>query len=297
VSDPRLCVVSGISGAGRTTVVKALEDLGYFCVDNLPVALLEQLVELFRGREQLLAVVIDVREREFLPAVPAALDALRARGVLTDLLFLNASDEALAQRFNETRRLHPTGPGQGLAAAIARERELLAPLADRADLQLDTTRMTVHELRAFVTRRFGPEARASGLQVELVSFGFRYGLPDLADLLFDVRFLQNPHFVPELRERTGLDTEVAEFVLQNSRTRAFLERLRDFLDFLLPLYEEEGKSYLTIAVGCTGGQHRSIAVVGALERTLRERKIDVRVLHRDAWRFEPGAQRSGRAGS
>jgi UPF0042 nucleotide-binding protein len=292
MSQPQLCIVSGLSGAGRTTVVKALEDLGFYCVDNMPVSLLEPFLALFAGRRQRLAAVVDVREREFLEQGPAIVDQLRERGLLFDLLFLDASDEVLAQRFDETRRVHPAGGGRALASAIAREREMLAPLAQRADLVLDTTRMTVHDLRRFAARRYAQQSRVGGLQVELISFGFRYGLPDLADLLIDVRFLANPHQEPELRARTGEDPDVARYVLESPRTGEFLERFVDFLDFLLPLYEDEGKSYLMIAVGCTGGQHRSVAIVAALERTLRERKIDVRAVHRDAWRYAAEAEPS-----
>jgi RNase adapter protein RapZ len=226
-----------------------------------------------------------VREGEFLASAPAVLDQLRQRGQLADLLFLDAGDEVLAQRFDETRRVHPAGRGRALASAIQRERAMLAPLLQRADFVLDTTRLTVHDLRRFVARRYARQARVGGMQVELISFGFRYGLPDLADLVVDVRFLANPHHEPMLRRRTGEDPAVARYVLESPRTSTFLERFLGFLDFLLPLYEDEGKAYLMIAVGCTGGQHRSVAIAGALERILRERKIEVRVVHRDAWRY------------
>jgi UPF0042 nucleotide-binding protein len=283
---PELVIVSGLSGAGRSTVMKALEDIDFYCVDNLPVVLLERFVELFGEGADRLAAVVDVREREFLASFPAICDRLRAKGQLTELLFLDASDDELGKRFSETRRVHPTQlhaerGGVSLLEGIAEERRILAPIAKRADLVVDTTGMTVHDLKRFVTRHYTGAARSGELEIRLVSFGFRYGPPEVADLMIDVRFLPNPNFEDGLREKTGLSADVAEFVLQNDGTRAFLERFFGFLDFLEPLYEEEGKAYLTIAIGCTGGQHRSVSVVGALEAHLSERGARVRVTHRD----------------
>lgn len=285
-----LVVVTGLSGAGRTTVVKALEDLGFYCVDNLPVVLLEHFVDLFSESASRLAVVIDVRERSFLNAFPNTHDGLRARGVPIEVLFLDATDEALATRFDETRRVHPASGGGSVREGIAQERELLAPIAERADVVVDTTRMNVHDLKRFVTRHYTGVARGGPMELEVISFGFRHGLPEAVDLMVDVRFLPNPNFEPLLRDRTGLQPEVSDFVLQNARTQNFLGRFFDFVEYLLPLYEEEGKAYLRIAIGCTGGQHRSVAVAGALERYLLDRKIQARVTHRDvnrARRTEP----------
>jgi UPF0042 nucleotide-binding protein len=283
-AGPSLVIVSGLSGAGRTTVMKALEDLDYYCVDNLPVVLLEPFVELFREGSDRLAVAIDVRERAFFTAFPEVHDRLRESGLETTLLYLEASDEVLAQRFSETRRVHPTRGSGSLFDDISRERELLVPIAGRADLVIDTSQMSVHELKRQVSRHFTGGARAAPMEIEILSFGFRHGLPDAADLMIDVRFLPNPNFEPDLKPRTGEDPEVAAFVLDSPRTRAFMTRLCDFLDFLIPRYEEEGKARLTVALGCTGGQHRSVAVAHALERHLAERKIDVRVTHRDVAR-------------
>jgi UPF0042 nucleotide-binding protein len=287
---PTLVVVSGLSGAGRTTVMKALEDLGFYCVDNLPVVLLEPFVELFREGADRLAVVIDVRERSFLAAFPETHDRLRRAGILRELVFLEASDEDLARRYDESRRAHPAAHGGPLGDAIARERELLAPIASRADWSLDTSAMSVHDLKRLITRRYGGAPGGARLWVEVVSFGFRHGAPEVADLMIDVRFLPNPNFEERFRLRTGLDPEVAAYVLEKPRTRAFLERFFDFLGFLIPLYEDEGKAYLVIAIGCTGGQHRSVAIAGELERFLRERKIEVRTTHRDVSHGERGAQ-------
>jgi UPF0042 nucleotide-binding protein len=283
-AGPRLVIVSGLSGAGRTTAMKALEDLGFYCVDNLPVVLLEPFVELFREGSDRLAVAVDVREGAFLAKFPEVHDRLRESGLATTLLYLEASDEVLAQRFSETRRAHPTRGSGSIFDDISRERELLVPIARRADLVIDTGQMSVHDLKRQISRHFTGGQRAAPLEIELVSFGFRHGLPEAADLMIDVRFLPNPNFEPALRARSGVDADVAAFVLDPPRTQEFMSRLCEFLDFLIPRYEEEGKARLTIALGCTGGQHRSVAVARALERHLAERKIDVRVTHRDVAR-------------
>jgi len=263
---PSLVIVSGLSGAGRTTAMKALEDLGFFCVDNLPVVLLEPFVELFRAGSDRLAVAVDVRERSFLAAFPEVHDRLKGGGLPNELLYLEAR-----------------GSGS-LFDDIGREREMLVPIARRADLVIDTSHMSVHDLKRQVTRHFTGAQRTAPMEIEVVSFGFRHGAPESADLMIDVRFLPNPNFEPKLRERTGLDADVAAFVLEAPGTREFMAKLCEFVDFLVPRYEEEGKAHLTVALGCTGGQHRSVAVARALERHLLERKIDVRVTHRDVAR-------------
>ena len=283
-TSPSLVIVSGLSGAGRTTVMKALEDLDFYCVDNLPVVLLERFVDLFSERSSRLAVSVDLRERDFLPDFPEVWDRLLAQSLPTELVFLDASDDELARRYDETRRAHPAGERRSLLEGIAHERKLISPIAERADWVLDTTQMSVHDLKRVVTRHFSGGLRSAPMEVELLSFGFRYGGPEVADLMIDVRFLPNPNFEPSLRDRTGLDPEVAAYVLDDERTARFLTRFFAFLDYLMPLYQEEGKAYLRLAIGCTGGTHRSVAVVGALDRHLRERKIDVRVTHRDVGR-------------
>jgi len=279
-----LVIVSGLSGAGRTTAMKALEDLDFYCVDNLPVVLLEPFVELFRSRSDRLAVAVDVRERSFLAAFPEVHDRLKQSGLSTELVFLEAADDVLAQRFGETRRVHPARGSGSLVEDIGREREMLLPIARRADLVIDTSHMSVHDLRRQVTRHFTGAQRAASMELELVSFGFRHGPPESADLMIDVRFLPNPNFEPALRDRTGLDGDVAAFVLAAPVTREFMAKLCDFVDFLVPRYQEEGKAHLTVALGCTGGQHRSVAIARELERHLGERKIPVRVTHRDVAR-------------
>ena len=287
---PRLVIVSGLSGAGRTTAMKALEDLGFYCVDNLPVVLLEPFVELFREGSDRLAVAVDVRERTFLSKFPEVHERLRRSGLVTTLLYLEAGDDMLAQRFSETRRVHPARGSGSLYEDISRERELLVPIARLADLVIDTSTMSVHELKRQISRHFTGGERTAAMEIELVSFGYRHGAPESADLMIDVRFLPNPNFEPGLRTRTGLEPDVAAFVLDSPPTREFMAKLCEFIDFLIPRYEAEGKAHLTVALGCTGGQHRSVAVACALDRHLRERKIDVRVTHRDvarARRSEP----------
>ena len=283
-AESNLVIVSGLSGAGRTTAIKALEDLGYYCVDNLPVVLLDRFLDLFSEGAERLAVVIDVRERDFLQAFPEIYDRLRERGVLAELLFLDATDEILAQRFDETRRVHPASPRATVRDSIAEERRILAPLGERADVVVDTSEMSVHDLKRTVTRRYTGGSRGAPMEIELVSFGFRFGAPDVADLLLDVRFLPNPNFEPELRESTGEEPAVAAFVLRDARTEVFLARFYDFLDFLVPLYEDEGKAYLTVAIGCTGGKHRSVALAERTRAFLEKQQLPASVHHRDLGR-------------
>ncbi len=278
----RVVVVTGLSGAGKSTAIRALEDLGFFCVDNLPVALLPSLLEVCRaGGVGKVALGMDVREREFLAASPRTLDTVRSAGYRVELLYLEASGEALIRRFSETRRRHPLAQGDSVVDGIRRERELLADLKSLADQVLDTTVLNVHELRDAIRERYLAASRVNQLTVTLLSFGFRYGLPPEADLVLDVRFLANPYFVEEMRPFDGSRPEVAQYVLRSPEATRFLERFQEMLEFLLPLYEKEGKAYLTVAVGCTGGQHRSVAMVLALAERLDRGRYLVRVRHRD----------------
>jgi UPF0042 nucleotide-binding protein len=276
--------VSGLSGSGKTTAMNALEDLGFYCVDSLPAQLTGQFLDLCSQADPPIARValaIDAREGPFLRELPRVIEDLRAGEGRVQVLFLDCSTSGLVDRYRETRRVHPLSPAGSVEEGIARERELLADVVRLADLRLDSSDLTVHELRRAVAEWAG-EAPVRGPVVSLVSFGFRHGLPRAADLVFDVRFLPNPHFEPTLRPRTGLDPEVARFALDAPAGKELLERLRGLLGFLLPLYEREGKSYLTVAVGCTGGRHRSVAVTEALAAELRRGGQNVRVTHRDA---------------
>lgn len=281
----RLVVITGLSGSGKSLAARCFEDLGYFCVDNIPVALIPPFVELFqRGGtpNRLAAVVVDVREREFLPQFPQILADLRTKGVPVHVVFFECGDEILKRRFSETRRPHPMVAGAGtLEQAIGLEREALAPLRDSADRIIDTSRFSSHELRTFLKAAFGPSEGAPTLNVHLVSFGFKHGTPTEADLLFDVRFLPNPFFVDALRPLDGRAAPVREFLESRPETGLFLDKLRDLLDFLLPRYGSEGKSYLTIAIGCTGGKHRSVALAEDLRSYLDDRGVSVSVTHRD----------------
>lgn len=278
---PRVLLVTGMSGGGKSTAVRALEDAGWFCIDNLPVPLLPKLIELASaGNMARLAVVTDARESTYLPTTPAAIADIRAQGVRVEVLYLDASDEVLIRRFSETRRRHPLSPDGTVPAGIAAERTRLKELRALADEVIDTSQVTVHELKRMVQARFA-ETQGTQLNVSLLSFGYRYGLPPQADLVVDVRFLPNPYFVPGMRERTGRDADVAGYVLDREEAQGFLARVVDMVQFLLPKYRKEGKSYLTVAIGCTGGKHRSVAFVRALGERLQGDDALVRVWDRD----------------
>lgn len=298
-------VVTGVSGAGKSTAVNALEDLGFFCVDNLPTPVMKDTLEAFAAVSvRRIGFGVDVRVRGFLDDAAGALESLSVPGE-RDLavLFLDASDEALLRRFSSTRRPHPLSttlePGGEQSAnavldGIRIERELLTPLRARATIVIDTTRLSVHELRRQVTAHFGPGAGlAPRLHTRFVSFGFKFGTPVDADMVFDVRFLDNPHFVPELRDLPGITAPIKDFVLKQPDSRAFLDRVVGLLEFCLPRFEREGKSYLTVAIGCTGGRHRSVVVTDVLATELNQRLgLAIDVVHRDIDRVRmsgPGA--------
>jgi RNase adapter protein RapZ len=284
----RFVILTGLSGSGKTHAVRALEDLGYFCIDNLPTLLIPTMAELSRrdaaGLEKV-AIVVDVREREFLAKFPRMFKKLRATpGLKPMLIFLEASHSALVRRFSETRRPHPLAPDRSVSEGISEERERMNAIRKMADLILDTSNLTVHELRDVFMRlsREGGGARQE-MVVNLVSFGFKSGVPVDADLVFDVRCLPNPHFVDNLRKLTGRDAAVVRYMRKHDATQDFLDKLTSFLKFALPHYVAEGKSYLTVAVGCTGGQHRSVMIAEALKETLGDVKgVRVRVKHRDS---------------
>jgi len=281
----QLVVVTGMSGAGRSTALRVLEDLGHFCVDNIPPALIPQLIELLEkdGELSRAALGVDVRTGGFLEGASRVLDGLVASGHHVELLFLESQDNELVRRFSETRRAHPLAPGGNLLAAIQRERERVAPLRARAGLIIDTTGLSVHDLRRSLVDYIARGGTRAHMITRVVSFGFKYGLPVDADLVFDLRFLPNPHFVAELKPLTGLDEPVARFVLDAPEAKELLHDLGALLRKLLPRYEREGKAYLTICIGCTGGQHRSVAMAEALSAELRDRG-EVVVEHRDILR-------------
>jgi RNase adapter protein RapZ len=275
-------IVTGLSGAGKTMATHSLEDLGFFCVDNLPPALLPKFAEIIResqGRIRRVALVIDIRGGEFFNALDAALASLEAMGVPFQILFLDASDEVLVRRFEETRRKHPLGGS--VLDGIRSERKRLQPVKERAHKIIDTTSLTVRDLKAELAEAFLTAGRERTLTVSVVSFGYKYGIPLDADLVFDVRFLPNPHYVEALRSLPGNSPAIREFVLRWDQTREFQRRLHDLVGYLLPQYTAEGKTHLTIAIGCTGGKHRSVVIGEDLSRFLRGAGFETRLKHRD----------------
>ena len=283
-----VAIVSGLSGAGRSTAAKVLEDLGWFVVDNLPPELIETMVDLgarSSGQVTRIAVVMDVRSRAFTADLGAVIKELDARGHRPRVLFLDASDAALIRRFEANRRSHPLQGDGRLVDGIAAERELLAPLHDQADLVVDTSNRSVHQLRAAIESAFADGMTDVAHNVTVVSFGYKHGVPPDADLVVDMRFLPNPHWIPELREHDGRDAEVRDYVLSQEGAEEFLERYMDILRLVGAGYRREGKRYLTVAVGCTGGKHRSVAVAEELARRLAgEEDVQVTVSHRDVGR-------------
>ncbi len=284
---PQLVVITGMSGAGRSQAGKALEDLGFFVIDNLPVGLISQVVAQAdpagNPKRPRLAVAVDTRGGLSFEDLEEVLLALDTDGVPTTLLFLDADDEVLAKRFEESRRPHPV-EAPTLSESIALERDALQDLRGSADVVIDTSDRSVHELRQALREFFAGEKPQRPMRVVVTSFGFKHGVPRVIDLLFDVRFLPNPHWAAKLRPQTGLDEEVRRFVMSQPDTVEFLKRVESLLDFVLPRFEAEGKSYLTIAVGCTGGRHRAVVIAEEMGRWLTERGIDMTIRHRDAER-------------
>jgi UPF0042 nucleotide-binding protein len=283
---PRFIVITGLSGAGKSQAIRALEDLGYFCVDNLPLALIPTFADLTlrrTGQISRAAVVVDIRGGRELSGFPAMYRKLvRRRNLRPALIFLEADDPTLLRRFSETRRPHPLAPQRSAAEGLREERRQLKSIRELSDRIVDTSRLSVHELRRAILGLAGGEALAGPLAVTILSFGFKHGAPSDADLVFDVRFLPNPHFVPALRPLLGSNPRVSRYVLRSPSARKFMRLTTALLRFLLPEYVAEGKSYLTIAIGCTGGRHRSIAIAEALARALgRVRGVHIRVRHRD----------------
>ncbi len=277
-----LVVVTGISGAGKASALKAFEDLGYHAVDNLPLELMEAFAGLISKAAEVkrAAVVVDVREGPTLDRLPEILKSVK-KLLSTRVVFLDAQDSVLVRRYSETRRPHPLGKTETVSRSIVEERQLLDPIRNVADTLIDTSNFNVHELRADILARFGRDKEARRMLVSCLSFGFKNGVPLDADMVFDVRFLPNPHFVPEFRRKTGLDPKVADYVRQFPQTREFLNRVTKLMLYLLPHYVREGKSYLTVAFGCTGGQHRSVMMVEEITAALKQAGYEVKAVHRD----------------
>jgi UPF0042 nucleotide-binding protein len=285
VNIPDIVIITGLSGSGMSSATNAFQDLGYFCVDNLPVTMLSTFGRLVSDDDEKgirrAALVIDIREGEFLADFEKQLDALRALGLKVSVLFFEASDDVLQYRFSETRRPHPAETGQGLLAAISDEREAMSRIRGLADQIIDTSEHTVHTLRRFLLERFSLDREGAPMRVQVMSFGHKYGNPGDLELLFDVRHLPNPHFVPELKRLSGHDSRVVKFLRSHDEVQETLKRFTDLLSYLLPLYKREGKSYVTVGIGCTGGRHRSVMIANALARSLRRAGFDAHASHRD----------------
>ena len=282
---PDIVIITGLSGSGMSSATNAFEDLGYFCVDNLPITMLPTFGRLVTDDHEngirRAALVIDIREGGFLADFEKQLKRLRASGLNVTVLFFEASDDVLQYRFSETRRPHPADSGQGLLSAIKDEREAMSKIRSFTDQIIDTSDHTVHTLRSFLLERFSPDHKGARMRVQVMSFGHKYGSPGELELLFDVRHLPNPHFVPELKRLSGHDNRVVKFLRSDDEVKETLRRFTDLLSYLLPLYQREGKSYVTVGIGCTGGRHRSVMIANALARKLRREGFDAHASHRD----------------
>ena len=284
--SPEIVVITGLSGSGMSAATNAFEDLGYFCVDNLPITMLPTFARLVNGGGtekgiERAALVIDIREGSFLADFGKQLAAFRDAGITVYVLFLEASDSVLQHRFSETRRPHPADQGQGLLQAIRAERKAMRRVRAEADQIIDTSDHTVHTLRSHLLERFSPDRKGGPMRVQVLSFGHKFGNPGDLELLFDVRHLPNPHFIPELRPLSGHDKRVVKYLRSQPEVEETLSRFSDLLDYLLPLYKREGKSYVTVGIGCTGGRHRSVMIANALGRKLQSTGFDTHVVHRD----------------
>jgi RNase adapter protein RapZ len=280
----RILIITGLSGSGKSTVVRALEDEGFFCLDNLPVKLFPTFIELVENSKERVhdvALVMDIRGRDFLKGYENVIQEIGEAGRIVEILFLDATDEVLIRRYSETRRRHPALESGGVVEGIRFEREQLEWLRRLATIFIDTSELNVHQLKELVIARVRGEQGTREMTVHLQSFGYRYGIPLESDLVMDVRFLPNPHFIPELKIYSGLDPNVGKFVLEKPEAVVFLEIFRDMMEFLLPGYRREGKSYLTISIGCTGGRHRSVAITEALREFFAGKQVNLKITHRD----------------
>lgn len=284
MSRKRVLIITGLSGSGKSSAARVLEDEGFFVVDNLPLALLPRFLQLTEQGVRFtpdVAVVIDIRNRDFLADYESTLQAVRDEGYAVDIIFFEAADDALIRRYSETRRRHPLARHEGVTEGIARERELMAGFKRQATVVFDTSTLTVHQLRDQVLETVLGRKEKMPLIIKVQSFGFRYGIPIESDLVFDVRFLPNPHFIEELRPLTGLNPQVRDYVVKQPACKDFLARFQDMLKFLLPYYRQEGKSYLTLSIGCTGGRHRSVSLAEEMRPFLAGQGFVVEISHRD----------------
>jgi RNase adapter protein RapZ len=280
----RLVVITGLSGSGKSTALKVFEDIGFFCIDNLPATLLPRFLEL---RDEIsrevfkIALVMDLRGKDFLSNFPKTFQEVKRKGNIVEILFLEAEEAILIRRFSQTRRHHPLGEHRTLSATIRLERKKMEPIKRLATYRLDTSHLNVHQLREEILRLFSKVAQPVKMTMNLISFGYKYGLPNEADIVMDVRFLPNPFFVADLKEMDGNQKPVIEYVMKWKETKIFLKSFYELISFLIPQYQKEGKSQLTIAVGCTGGRHRSVTIINALSEFLKKQKLLINVRHRD----------------
>lgn len=280
----RLVVITGLSGSGKSTALKAFEDIGFFCIDNLPATLLPRFLEL---RDEIsrevfkIALVMDLRGKDFLATFPKIFQEVKRKGYIVEVLFLEADEENLIRRFSQTRRHHPLGEHHTLSDTIRLERKKMEPIKRLATFRLDTSHLNVHQLREEILRLFSKVAQPVKMTMNLISFGYKYGLPNEADIVMDVRFLPNPFFITELKELDGNQKSVVDYVMKWKETKIFLKDFYNLISFLIPQYQKEGKSQLTIAVGCTGGRHRSVTIINALSEFLRKQKLLINIRHRD----------------
>lgn len=282
--NKKIIIISGLSGSGKSTAIAAFEDLGFYCVDNMPVELLPKFLEIPIHRDteiKGLAFVMDIREKGFLEAWPAVFENLQHRGHQFEILFLEAEETVLLKRFSQTRRHHPLVRDKSLLDGIREEKKLLEPLKQAASRIIDTTDYNLHALKSVIFNFAQNMVDAVSMRIKVMSFGFKHGIPHDTDLVLDVRFLSNPYFIPELKDFTGLDEPVKNYVLSHDTTHTFLAKLKDLIDFLIPLYEKEGKSYLTIAIGCTGGRHRSVVIAESIYNHINKPGRPVDINHRD----------------
>jgi len=280
----RVVIITGLSGSGKTTALRALEDIGFFCVDNLPVVLLPKFLDITTKSSpeiKRVAMVMDLRERSFLKKYEDIFSRLKEKGYKIEILFLDSSDESLLRRFSVTRRAHPLSEKGSVMEGIRQEREKLSALKEMADQVIDSTSTNVHQLKDIVQRYFLPASEHQKVIINVISFGYRYGLPADADLVFDVRFLPNPYFVEDLKEFNGQNEDVRDYVLKNEKSEIFLEKVFDLMTYLIPLYDREGKVRLNVALGCTGGKHRSVVMADQLGAHFAEMKYIINVTHRD----------------
>ena len=285
MKDDRLLIITGLSGSGKTVTSRFLEDFGYYCVDNLPAKLIPSFIDLWRRKEvgiEKVALVVDIREAGFAEEFPKVLDSIKEK-IKPILLFLETSDEVLIKRYSESRRPHPLSRRKSVRESIALERDRLAKIKNMADYVIDTSSINISQLKEIITKRF-LKRKGLGMQIVIISFGYKFGIPLDSDLVFDTRFLPNPYYIDGLRDKTGRSEKVRRYVLESDKTKKYLKEINRFIDYLIPNFQQEGKSYVIISIGCTGGKHRSVVLAEKIKEHLKTNNYKIRVYHRDVYR-------------